>query len=125
MTLPPRRVNQGQNYGERAVRAGQFDRAMEEMNAEIGAKMAAALSEYHSRFVEPRLQVVEMVFGISLFRWFRDTILPLYYLPDRYPVVHSTIESEPVQEQVLGDSKIVHIDRRASSMTPGDDASAK
>lgn len=125
MGLPPRRADQHQNYSERAVRAGQFDRAMEEFNAEMGAKVATAIAQSHTLIVEPRLQLLEFVTGIRFLRWLRDAILPLYCLPDRYPVVHSTIESEPVQEQVLGDSKIVHIDRRASSMTPGDDASAK
>lgn len=119
MTLPPRRVNR-QPEGQGAVRVNALEKTLEEFNREQAAKVSATLAQYHARFVEPRLQVIEFMLGILQFRWFRDTILPLYYLPDRYPARTTTMESEPVQEQVLGDSKIVHIDRRASSMTRGD-----
>lgn len=124
MGLPPQRVNR-QPEGQGAVRVNALEKTLENFNAEIGSKMAASLAQYHARYVEPRLQVIEFVLGIRLFRKVRDEILPLYYLPDRYPALTTTIESEPVQEQVLGESKIVHIDRRASSMTRGDDASSK
>lgn len=49
-----------QRPSQRAVRVGTFERTMDGFNAEISVKMAQAIGEYHTTFVEPRLAWIEL-----------------------------------------------------------------
>jgi hypothetical protein len=74
---------------QKAVRAGQFDRAMDEFNKEMGVKVAESLHHYHTRFVEPRLAALEAPFWR---RWWRKIKAAIEWLR---PVKESDFAPEP------------------------------
>lgn len=115
MALPPQRHNI-QPGSQRTVRAANLDKTLEQFNAEIGSKLAASLMRYHMDFVEPRLQVLELIWGVTLFRWAKKFFAPMFALyrtdlvfvhPE--PVVVPAPEVEPVEGEVR------YIDRRGVS----------
>lgn len=116
MALPPQRHNI-QPGSQRTVRAANLDKTLDEFNREIGSKMAASLAQYHARFVEPRLQVLELIWGVTLFRWAKKFFTPMFalyrtdlvFVHPEPPVVVPTPEVEPVEGEVR------YIDRRGVS----------
>ena len=58
--------------GQKTVRAGQFDAAMEQMNHEMAIKTALTMSKFHELYVRPmerRILFLELSTGIRLMRW--------------------------------------------------------
>ena len=62
---------------QQVVRAGQFDRALQNFSLEMGAKTAQAMAKFHGMYIAPlerRILLIETILGIRLVRWIRFTL---------------------------------------------------